>query len=66
MSYCAGKRGENLEKSLFLFINGEEIDRLQGIIDSRPAINDGLQEAYIKWSQGIMLSDIAQVIGHDA
>jgi hypothetical protein len=43
-----------------------EIDRLQRIIDSRPAINAGLPGTYIDWSQGIYQTDIAQTIGHDA
>lgn len=37
-----------------------EIDRLQRIIDSRPAINSGLPETYIQWSQGVM-----QAVGHE-
>ena len=31
----------------------DEIERLQRIIDSRPAINAGLPETYIQWSQGM-------------
>ena len=42
----------------------EEKERLQKIIDSRPAINAGLPETYIKWSQGIMQTDIARAIDH--
>lgn len=38
----------------------EEIDRLQRIIDSRPAINAGLPETYIKWSQEIYVTDFVQ------
>ncbi len=30
-----------------------ERDRLQALLDSRPAINAALPESYIKWSQGI-------------
>lgn len=44
----------------------EENERLQRIIDSRPAINAGLPETYIHWSQGIVQTEIAQAIGHDA
>lgn len=44
----------------------DEIDRLQRIIDSRPAINAGLPETYIQWSQGIVQTEIATAIGHDA
>lgn len=44
----------------------DEIDRLQRIIDSRHAINAGLPETYIQWSQGVMQTDIARAIGHDA
>jgi hypothetical protein len=43
-----------------------EIDRLQRIIDSRPAINAGLPETYIEWSQGIYSAEFARVVGHDA
>ena len=43
-----------------------ECERLQRIIDSRPAINAGLVEAYIEWSQGIYQCDINRQIGHDA
>lgn len=35
-----------------------ERDRLQRIIDSRPAINAGLVESYITWSQNIYAMDI--------
>ena len=31
----------------------DEIERLQRIIDSRPAINAGLPETYIEWSHSI-------------
>ena len=44
----------------------EECQRLQRIIDSRPAINAGLQEAYIKWTRGIYQCEINQELGHDA
>ena len=44
----------------------KEIERLQRIIDSRPAINSGLPETYIEWSRGIYESDRAHVVGHDA
>jgi hypothetical protein len=37
--------------------------RLQAIIDSRPAINAGLPETYIKWSQSVMLVEAAQAAG---
>lgn len=30
-----------------------EIERLQAIIDSRPAVNAALPESYVKWSQSI-------------
>ena len=43
-----------------------EIDRLQRIIDSRPAINAGLPEAYIEWSRRIYSADYARAVGHDA
>ncbi len=38
----------------------DEIERLQRIIDSRPAINAGLPETYIKWSQEIYVTDFVQ------
>lgn len=40
----------------------DEIERLQRIIDSRPAINAGLPATYIKWSQEIYVTDVAQVM----
>jgi hypothetical protein len=45
----------------------DEIERLQRIIDSRPAINAGLPETYIKWSQSIYEMEFAratQLAGH--
>jgi hypothetical protein len=30
-----------------------DVERLQRIIDGRPAINAGLPESYIRWSQSI-------------
>lgn len=39
-----------------------EIERLQKIIDSRPAINSGLPQTYIYWSQSIYALDIANVL----
>ena len=40
-----------------------EVVRLQRIIDSRPAINAGLPETYIKWSQSIYQVEAAQAQG---
>ena len=40
-----------------------EIERLQKIIDSRPAINAGLPETYIKWSQSIYTMEAVQALG---
>jgi len=37
----------------------DEIERLQRIIDSRPAINAGLPETYIIWSQSIYAMEAA-------
>lgn len=34
-------------------------DRLQRILDSRPALNAGLPQTYIDWSQGIYIMDTA-------
>jgi hypothetical protein len=42
-----------------------ERDRLQLILDSRPAINTGLLEAYIEWTQGVYLADIGKAVGHN-
>lgn len=36
-----------------------ERDRLQRIIDSRPAINAGLPETYVEWSQSIYAMDFS-------
>ena len=41
---------------------GREIDRLQAIIDSRPAINAALPQSYIDWSQGIYATEILDAI----
>ena len=40
-----------------------ERDRLQRIIDSRPAINAGLPATYIEWSQSIYIMEIAHAQG---
>lgn len=40
----------------------EERDRLQRIIDSRPAINAGLPETYIAWSQNIYMMDVMNAL----
>ena len=40
-----------------------ERDRLQAMIDSRPAVNAGLPETYIKWSQAVYLAEAAQAVG---
>lgn len=39
-----------------------ERDRLQLIIDSRPAINAGLPETYITWSQSIYVMDYSNAL----
>lgn len=44
----------------------DEIERLQNIIDSRPAINAGLPDSYISWSQSIYAMEAAQVRGHNS
>jgi hypothetical protein len=36
----------------------EERDRLQRILDSRPAINDGLPFTYVAWSRSIYALEI--------
>ncbi|MBG6211360.1 hypothetical protein IWQ49_006045 [Labrenzia sp. EL_126] len=43
-----------------------EIERLQAIIDSRPAINAALPESYVKWSQSIYVMETAEIRGHDS
>ena len=40
----------------------DEIDRLQRIIDSRPAINAGLPQTYIDWSQSIYLMEATRTL----
>lgn len=37
-----------------------ESDLLQDVLDSRPAINAGLPETYIRWSQSIYSGDIVR------
>jgi hypothetical protein len=59
------KRTERLEQELSFalerIVNKDvEIARLQRIIDSRPAINAGLPDTYIKWSQEIYVTDFAK------
>lgn len=39
----------------------DEIDRLQTVIDSRPAINAALPGSYIRWSQSIYVMEIARM-----
>lgn len=39
----------------------DEIDRLQTVIDSRPAINAALPDSYIRWSQRIYVMEIARM-----
>ena len=43
-----------------------EISRLQRILDSRPAINAGLPETYIAWSQSIYVMEVAGPISDGA
>lgn len=40
-----------------------EIERLQRIIDSRPAINAALPQSYIDWSQSLYQLDITRQEG---
>jgi len=40
-----------------------ERDRLQRIIDTRPAINVGLPESYISWSQNIYVLEARAAMG---
>ncbi len=41
----------------------KEVERLQYLIDSRPAINAGLPRTYVLWSQSIYEIDILRSIG---
>lgn len=40
-----------------------EVERLQAVIDSRPAINAALPDSYIKWSQAIYVMEHARAHG---
>ncbi len=40
-----------------------QVERLQTVLDSRPAINVGLPESYIKWTQSVMLAEASQAAG---
>lgn len=42
----------------------DEIERLQAVIDSRPAINAALPESYIRWSQSIYVMEAARADGN--
>ena len=42
-----------------------EIRRLQAVIDSRPAINAGLPETYIRWSQSIYAMEAMRAAGQN-
>jgi hypothetical protein len=59
---CAAGRNAQID-AYFRACNdaADEIDRLQRIIDSRPAINAALPDSYIEWSQGIYTIDMAHV-----
>jgi hypothetical protein len=48
------ERAKNAEK---------EVERLQAVIDSRPAINAALPDSYIKWSQSIYVMEMAHASG---
>lgn len=37
-----------------------QAERLREMLDSRPAINAGLPETYVEWSQGVYLADLKQ------
>ena len=63
---AAGKAAQVAAYHKTLTEAANEIDRLQRIIDSRPAINAGLPETYVEWSQGIYATDYLQAVGHDA
>lgn len=43
-----------------------EIERLQRIIDSRPAINASLPESYIQWSQSIYALEFSRFVFGEA
>lgn len=41
----------------------QQVERLQKILDSRPAINAGLPSTYIEWSHSIYAMEFAHVTG---
>lgn len=41
----------------------ERTDRLQRILDSRPAVNAGLPDTYVAWTQGIYEMELARKLG---
>ncbi len=56
---------ERREAAAMLRAQHAEIARLQRIIDTRPAMNSGIAEAYAAWSAGIYESEIARAVGLD-
>lgn len=51
-----------MTKSETIAAQAKEIERLQRIIDSRPAINAALPESYIQWSQSIYEMEFSRAV----
>jgi len=49
------------ERDLIIVELEVEINRLQDLLDRRPAMNAGLQESYARWTAEVYASDIAFV-----
>lgn len=60
---AAGRAAQVAAYHKALNVAADEIDRLQRIIDGRPAINAGLPQTYIDWSRGIFETEVAQCVG---
>jgi len=61
-SYRLAMRDMNGDGAALALEAANKIERLQKIIDSRPAINAGLPETYIKWSQSIYAMETLRVL----
>lgn len=53
----AGNEAERVRQA------ADEIERLQRVLDSRPAINAGLPDSYVRWSQSIYVMEHARAQG---
>jgi hypothetical protein len=52
------KQGKDLASAALMRAAALKIERLQTILDSRPAINAGLPESYINWAHGIYAAEV--------